>query len=722
MKFYFCETCGKRLTDAEIHDKQLKGVYCKECAQGVMTVQFDAITAPPTPATPSKPIREVAASKPASGGFHAPRSSRTTSKEVSKSEPRTRPAHQEADSKTPLYIGAAVLGVVLIGALVMFSGGETKSSAKADTKSEQNRSTNTEKPQPVSLPTPVASTPAPPPAPVKMENVAQSSTPAAPVPTQNTAQPPQDRSAAAFDTMFKALNKLEPEKKEERAALLEAFLKDFGDSDQAPRAHVMLDSLRKPPEPVAQPAPPAPAKQPDPPAVADQSTQSTQSAQGGRDLFNKKDLTGWTQKMGTCSVKDGEIVFPDKDKRIELDTTPPAKDYTLTMEVYVEDGSGAYFEVHTRTGSTSLDRSHVGQWITLQVTVKGASFDAKLLKGKGNPPAIEPRQDIDLLRISTTGSGVKHVRSVKAATAEASVAAATENVAPGRDLFNKKDLTGWTQNRGTCSVKDGEIIFTEKNVRLDTPAPAKDYVLTLEVFMEDGPGVYMEIHTRTGSTELNRSNVNQWLTLQLTVKGDTFDAKMLKGTGNPLKINPEQNGDLLRINAFGDGIRRVRSVRVSTGAEAVPEKQNLEAWRDLFDGKTMDGWQASMLGSKWSVVDGAITTQSFAPNGARVETAESFGDFEFTCEIQNSSRYTLFQIRDTGISFKLNGHDNTWDTVTVKASGSTVQCTLNGTPAPPSEDPEDNNGSLSGRIGFYTHKSAVLKIRSAKIRLIQHKN
>src|SRR5471032_2804968 len=51
MNFYFCETCGKRVTDIDLHggkgrDKKLKGVYCSSCAVGVMTVELDAIQLP----------------------------------------------------------------------------------------------------------------------------------------------------------------------------------------------------------------------------------------------------------------------------------------------------------------------------------------------------------------------------------------------------------------------------------------------------------------------------------------------------------------------------------------------------------------------------------------------------------------------------------------------------------------------------------------------------
>jgi len=47
-KFFFCETCGRRITDKQIlegqgRDKKLKGVYCKDCAEGVMTMEMDAV-------------------------------------------------------------------------------------------------------------------------------------------------------------------------------------------------------------------------------------------------------------------------------------------------------------------------------------------------------------------------------------------------------------------------------------------------------------------------------------------------------------------------------------------------------------------------------------------------------------------------------------------------------------------------------------------------------
>ena len=49
MNFWFCETCGKRLTENDLaagdaRDKKLKGVYCQSCSVGVMTMEMDAIS------------------------------------------------------------------------------------------------------------------------------------------------------------------------------------------------------------------------------------------------------------------------------------------------------------------------------------------------------------------------------------------------------------------------------------------------------------------------------------------------------------------------------------------------------------------------------------------------------------------------------------------------------------------------------------------------------
>ena len=49
MKFYFCEKCGKRLTEHDIEvgeakNKKLRGIFCTECSMGVMTMESIPLT------------------------------------------------------------------------------------------------------------------------------------------------------------------------------------------------------------------------------------------------------------------------------------------------------------------------------------------------------------------------------------------------------------------------------------------------------------------------------------------------------------------------------------------------------------------------------------------------------------------------------------------------------------------------------------------------------
>ncbi len=49
MKFYFFESCGKRVTELDLdagaaRDKKLKGVYCTGCAAGVLTMETLPLT------------------------------------------------------------------------------------------------------------------------------------------------------------------------------------------------------------------------------------------------------------------------------------------------------------------------------------------------------------------------------------------------------------------------------------------------------------------------------------------------------------------------------------------------------------------------------------------------------------------------------------------------------------------------------------------------------
>ena len=125
-KFYFCETCGKRVTDKQIEaghgrDKKLKGVYCEDCAVGVMTMEFAALTdvnirEEPAAAVDGLPQRK---DKPRSSGIHipAPRQVKETHSISRSQQVRRKPQ----SSRTRLVAGVSI-GVLAVIALLVGIG------------------------------------------------------------------------------------------------------------------------------------------------------------------------------------------------------------------------------------------------------------------------------------------------------------------------------------------------------------------------------------------------------------------------------------------------------------------------------------------------------------------------------------------------------------------------------------------------------------------------
>jgi hypothetical protein len=124
MNFYFCETCGKRVTDAEARDKKLKGIYCQACAESVMTMEFQAVKLPAAPIQsstsgsppPSSANRNRKSSRiniPAAAA-PLPAESRRNAKVAAKPEPL---------NLNLLIIGGSILVIfVVVGAMVLGKG------------------------------------------------------------------------------------------------------------------------------------------------------------------------------------------------------------------------------------------------------------------------------------------------------------------------------------------------------------------------------------------------------------------------------------------------------------------------------------------------------------------------------------------------------------------------------------------------------------------------
>ncbi|MBI3831142.1 MAG: hypothetical protein HY291_16605 [Planctomycetes bacterium] len=148
MKFYFCETCGKRVTEddmaaGEARDKKLKGVFCKNCSVGVMTMEMAALTDLPKTDLPAPPPVRVST---ASGSKLSPphlaaakSSSRSHPKPADGSLARGPQADRPGEKRNPyvlaLFGGAAAL-LVAVAALLLSGSAPKKDVARNEPKTE----------------------------------------------------------------------------------------------------------------------------------------------------------------------------------------------------------------------------------------------------------------------------------------------------------------------------------------------------------------------------------------------------------------------------------------------------------------------------------------------------------------------------------------------------------------------------------------------------------
>lgn len=120
MKFYFCETCGKRLTEKDLdsglgRNKKLKGVFCTACAVGVSTMDSLPLT--------DEEALEITGSPEAAGKQRVPTDGSPVRKGGDRRSSRKAPA---VPPPTPslnrsLLIGAAVAVLLLGSVFLIFS-------------------------------------------------------------------------------------------------------------------------------------------------------------------------------------------------------------------------------------------------------------------------------------------------------------------------------------------------------------------------------------------------------------------------------------------------------------------------------------------------------------------------------------------------------------------------------------------------------------------------
>lgn len=191
-------------------------------------------------------------------------------------------------------------------------------------------------------------------------------------------------------------------------------------------------------------------------------------------------------------------------------------------------------------------------------------------------------------------------------------------------------------------------------------------------------------------------------------------------------------------------------------------------WHSLFDGKTLEGWQANESSGSWVVEGGAIVTRGERSHLFYVGDVANhdFKNFEFYAEVMttpgsnsgiyihthlksdpwpqtgyeaqviNSSRAkpdeyserkmtaSIYAVRNT---WRAPAADNTWFEYRIKVSGKTIQTFINGeltcqyTEAPNSWRGEDKPGRYlsSGTFALQCHDpKSIIYYRNLKVRLL----
>ena len=175
-------------------------------------------------------------------------------------------------------------------------------------------------------------------------------------------------------------------------------------------------------------------------------------------------------------------------------------------------------------------------------------------------------------------------------------------------------------------------------------------------------------------------------------------------------------------------------------AEPAAAGQDDDGWMTLFDGSTLEGW--NVLGdANWELADGAVQADS---GSGFLVTPKSYGDFVLTLEFwvdepANSGIFIRCQdaesVRDNN-SYEVNIYDTRadqtyrtggivhfaapsavinaggqWNTYEIRAEGTRLTVTLNGTQTVDMEDSTYADGPIALQYGL-----GVVKFRNVRIR------
>lgn len=372
MNFYFCEKCGKRITDVDIdkglgRNKKLKGVYCTDCSVGVMTM--DSL-----PMLTDADARKVLAEAEAQSA--EPARTRVAARHRDEgTKSGRRDAETPAQNKAAVYGGLAVAAIAVVMFLVL-GRGTPPIVAQPKPQPATVRNTPPQSAQPAVVPQPVVAKAAPPEA-IRPEAAANPEA----APRMGMLEQPKDEPTPKerYEQLVRE-GKIQPD--------APAPAPSPADAPAAPVTAAPADSIAAgnsatPEKP--QSAPPATAqsaKPPQPPALVMPSeklmgvTTPPLNDPAWKKPLKDKVLEGWTLEKGS-GVKEGVeyVLTGGHPGGAQLSTEKSYQDYEMIVQLYADDHHPKHIRVR---GSFFEFAPPEKKWHTFHVVAKGEKLEATL--------------------------------------------------------------------------------------------------------------------------------------------------------------------------------------------------------------------------------------------------------------------------------------------------------------------------------------------------------
>ncbi|MBN8527515.1 MAG: hypothetical protein J0M02_19450 [Planctomycetes bacterium] len=162
--------------------------------------------------------------------------------------------------------------------------------------------------------------------------------------------------------------------------------------------------------------------------------------------------------------------------------------------------------------------------------------------------------------------------------------------------------------------------------------------------------------------------------------------------------------------------RRAGAYLPQQGGSAASDGGDAGAWRQLFPGGALDGWQ--LQGGSWSATAGIVRGEATATAPARIQSADGFGDLELRCRLR-ITRANRCEVQLGGYNWffaiPAGSRDRDgWVSLAVTQRGGSATCLADGSviPLEIAEQPVARDGPLA----FYAPLGAVIEIAEAEVR------